>query len=183
MGVLAMVLQLVLVQRAIKVVQAQIYKDLGSGYCRDNNGMYPNTYCRNESYSKATCQSQCDSDTACVAFQVGVAPDTHCCIYGAALLPDTAPVDWQFGFGNGGTNNITQAINSGRLCYKKTTCGSTIDCNILMGVGYDCQDNLCQATTTSSASKAWLEGSALMMIVIISLATGRSEFQEESMIL
>lgn len=149
----AALLQLVCVQRAILPVRAQMYKDLGSGYCRDGNGLYPNTCCRTDGHSKATCQAQCSSDAACVAFQAGAPPDTHCCIYGAALSPETAPPDWQFGYGNGGTDGITQAIHQpGRSCYKKASCGSTADCDVLLGAGYHCEDRLClgSANTTST---------------------------------
>lgn len=145
---------MIFVQGAITTGHAQEYQDLGVGFCRDNNGMYPNAYYRNDGYSKATCQAECSSESACVAFQVGVDADTGCVIYGAAISQDTAPRDWQFGYGNGGTDNITQTVSSGKHCFKKATCGSTRDCDVLLGAGYYCQDGFCRkmATTTSITS-------------------------------
>merc|ERR1711920_457076 len=145
----------------------QLYSNLGTGYCRDGNGLYPNVYCRTAGYSIAACQARCDSDLACVAFQVGIGLNTSCCIYGSATI-DTAPLDWDFGYGNGGTDNITQAVSFDRVCYKRATCASNSDCIVELEAGSICQDSFCQSTTPE-ASDAWSMPSNFLLVAIITI--------------
>eukprot|EP00931_Biecheleriopsis_adriatica_P075422 TRINITY_DN49289_c0_g1_i1.p1 TRINITY_DN49289_c0_g1~~TRINITY_DN49289_c0_g1_i1.p1 ORF type:complete len:178 (+),score=9.88 TRINITY_DN49289_c0_g1_i1:78-611(+) len=172
---LGMLLQLaVIIQVTISATCAQVYSNLSTGFCRDSNGLYPNVYCRTAGYSTATCQMRCDSDLACVAFQVGIGLNTSCCIYGSATI-DTAPPDWDFGYGNGGTDNITQAVSTDRVCFKRATCASNNDCGVaLEGEVLACQDNLCKSIARASddtiTSNAWSTSFNLVLVAITAFA-------------
>lgn len=151
---------LIFIQGSIATVFAQVYMEVGNGFCRDGNGLHPNVYCR-DLYAVTACQARCNADFACVAFQIGTDSNVSCCIYGSAT-DGTAPPDWDFGYGNGGTDDITQAVSSDRVCFKKVSCGSNEDCDIALGSGYECQDSHCRDLTTVTSDATILNNWSLL---------------------
>lgn len=108
------------------------YIKIGNGNCRDSNWrLYPGSYDK-LGQSEATCQAQCDADSACEAFTIYISGrhSGSCSIYGTSIT--SSPDGWSYREGNGG-GDITsttadtpfmndywrQRANADRYCMKK----------------------------------------------------------------
>ena len=112
------------------VASVKPYTLVGRGGCLDSSGRTAKNYYKFNGHSSAAwCAKQCTMLEACAAYMfITEGSNGHCRIYGQHFREGTAPHNWGFNSGSGGSNAITAVRAPGSAnyaCNRKTSQGST----------------------------------------------------------